>query len=112
MHSGLNEAHPPKNSVPGYTIEALMKEFQLSRIDLLKMDIEGAEYSVFKHNPGTWLPAVKVLVTELHEFIHPGVSELVFSLLRDSGLKVLWKGENLIAYRDNPEDSNSIFLIG
>ena len=97
--------------VRGYTIEALMEEFQLPHIDILKMDIEGAEYSVFEHDPDAWLTGVRVLVAELHELIHPGVSELVFSVLKNSNLKVLWKGENLIAYRDIPEETNSILLI-
>ena len=100
-----------EESLPGYTIETLMKKFRLPHIDILKMDIEGAEYSVFKHNPGSWLPAVKILATELHEFIHQGVSELVFSVLKDSDFKVIWKGENLIAYRDIPEDAKSNTLI-
>lgn len=100
-----------EGSLPGYTIETLMKKFQLPHIDILKMDIEGAEYSVFMHNPGSWLPAVKVLATELHEFIHPGVRDLVLSVLRDSDLKVLWKGENLIAYRGLADDVNSLPLI-
>ena len=97
-----------KVSVPGYTIETLMKKFQLSHIDILKMDIEGAEYSVFKHNPLAWLPAVRVLVAELHELIQPGVMELVISALKKSDLRISWRGENLIAYRDNSEHDKII----
>ena len=89
----------PGESVPGFKIETLMKEFQLPRIDILKMDIEGAEYSVFVQDPDAWLTRVRVLVVELHEFIHPGVTESVISALKSSGCKILWKGENLIAYR-------------
>jgi len=95
-------------SLPGYTIETLMKKYQLSHIDILKMDIEGAEYSVFKHNPCAWLPAVRVLVAELHEFIHPGVRELVISALKEADLMISWKGENLIAYRDIAENAKII----
>lgn len=95
-------------SLPGYTIETLMKKFQLSHIDILKMDIEGAEYSVFKHNACAWLPAVRVLVTELHEFIQPGVSELVINVLKESDFNLIWKGENLIAYRGISENAKTI----
>lgn len=88
-------------SLPGYTIKTLMKDFQLPRIDILKMDIEGAEYSVFKHAPDDWLAEVRILVAELHEYINPGVRELVISTLERLGFQIEWKGENLIGLRWN-----------
>jgi FkbM family methyltransferase len=100
-----------EESVPGYMIKTLMEEFQLPHIDILKMDIEGAEYSVFAHDPDAWLTGVRVLVAELHEFIHPGVSELVLGVLKDSGFKLLWKGENLIACKDISANFNTIALL-
>jgi FkbM family methyltransferase len=97
-----------EKSLPGYTIETLMKKFQLPHIDILKMDIEGAEYSVFTHDTDAWLAGVSVLVAELHEFINPGVSELVISVLSSSGFKILWKGENLIASRNSSVNVNTL----
>lgn len=97
-----------RESVPGFTIETLMKEFQLSNIDILKMDIEGAEYSVFTHDTEAWLAGVRVLIAELHEFIHPGVSELVKGILKDSGFEIHWKGENLIASRNSSVNVNTL----
>lgn len=88
-------------SVPGYTIGKLMKEFQLPRIDILKMDIEGAEYSVFRNDPESWLTEVRILVMELHEHIYPGVQELVMSTLERFGFRIYRKGENLIATRED-----------
>ncbi len=96
----VTRGSPAGETLPGFTIETLMKKFQLSRIDILKMDIEGAEYSVFEHETDAWLSDVRMLVAELHEFIHPGVNELVMGVLKGSGFKILWKGENLIASRD------------
>ena len=97
-----------EKSLPGYTIETLMKKFQLPHIDILKMDIEGAEYSVFTHDTDAWLAGVRVLVAELHELIHPGVSELVKGVLKVSGFKIQWKGENLIASRGNSVYVNTL----
>jgi FkbM family methyltransferase len=50
--------------VPGITIEELCERYRLSRIDLLKIDIEGAEEMVFAH--GEFLPAVRLGIIELH----------------------------------------------
>ena len=95
-------------SVPGYTIKTLMKDFQLPRIDILKMDIEGAEYSVFNHAPDAWLSEVRILIAELHEYINPGVKELVTSTLERVGFQIEWKGENLIGSRCNSQTTTGI----
>jgi FkbM family methyltransferase len=47
------------------TIGELMARYQFPRMDLLKVDIEGSETSVFKNSP-EWLSRTKTLVIELH----------------------------------------------
>jgi FkbM family methyltransferase len=42
-----------------------------ARIDILKMDIEGAEREILLHEDG-WINRVRVLILELHERFNPG----------------------------------------
>lgn len=56
--------------VRSMTMEMLMDETGIKSIDLLKVDIEGAEKKVFE-NCG-WLKHVSVLAIELHDRIEPG----------------------------------------
>lgn len=94
--------------ISGFTIIELMRKFQLPRIDILKMDIEGAEYSVFTNDPASWLNYVGCLVIELHEYIHPGVTGLVIQALKASNFTISHRGENLVAIRaawDKPDHS-------
>ena len=50
--------------VPAFTIEQILDDYHLSRVDLLKVDIEGAEREVFAN--GQFLPRVGHIVIELH----------------------------------------------
>jgi FkbM family methyltransferase len=50
--------------VRGMSLEELCLEHSISRIDLLKIDAEGAEREIFAD--GTFLPRVGVIVAELH----------------------------------------------
>ncbi|MHC1731135.1 MAG: FkbM family methyltransferase [Bacteroidales bacterium] len=100
----LRVSEGSEDSVPGYTVTRLMKEFGLARIDILKMDIEGAEFSVFMNQPGEWLPLVRMVIAEVHEHLHAGVRELITEKLCDAGFKIDWRGENLIASRPQPEE--------
>jgi len=49
------------------TVDSILRELGWSRIDLLKIDIEGAEQALFKDSPA-WLDRVSHIVGELH---HP-----------------------------------------
>jgi FkbM family methyltransferase len=55
-----------KPDVNAVTIPDLMKLAGFPRIDLLKMDIEGAEEEVFDSAAGAWLGKTRNLVVELH----------------------------------------------
>lgn len=48
------------------TVEKVMSETDMDRIDILKMDIEGAERLVLPSQPG-WLKTVGFLTVELHD---------------------------------------------
>jgi FkbM family methyltransferase len=53
------------------TITALMKEFDIDQIDLLKLDVEGAECEVLA-DPWPWIDHVGVICAELHDRFRPG----------------------------------------
>ena len=50
--------------VPAFTVEQILDDNNVSRVDLLKVDIEGAEKEVFAN--GQFLPRVGHIVIELH----------------------------------------------
>lgn len=51
--------------VPVYTLDHLIHHYQIDQIDLLKMDIEGAEKAIFQHQ-GPWLTRAKCIILEIH----------------------------------------------
>lgn len=68
-------AERPSNKIPGFSIPSLMQRYGLDNLDLVKMDIEGAEKDIFAANAAQWLPYVRVLIVELHDRFRPGCSE-------------------------------------
>jgi len=64
---------PPMGEVECLTIPRIMDVFGLRAIDILKLDIEGAEREVLGSSAG-WIDKVRVLVAELHDRITPGCS--------------------------------------
>lgn len=81
---GSSDAHPKgafqivENGdmrVPAITMDTLMRETGIETIDLLKVDIEGAEKEVFA--ACDWIKKVRIIAIELHDRIRPGCRSVV-----------------------------------
>lgn len=87
-----------KTGISALSIPDLIKEFKISQIDILKMDIEGSEKEVFEENIVSWIPFVKVLIIELHDRYKYGCSQALFKSLVPYQYDVQMKGDNLCIY--------------
>lgn len=86
------------SSIQGISMDYLMSTNNIQQIDLLKIDIEGAELELFSNNFERWLPFVKVLVIELHEHLRPGCSSIFKNAIKKIPHRLAQCGENIIVY--------------
>ncbi len=86
-------------SVQAFSVVDLMEQFHLSKIDLLKIDVEGAEKEIFETGVSEWLPKTKMILVELHDRMKPGCSKAFFKALERENFAVLVSGENLLCVR-------------
>lgn len=87
------------HKVAGITIDKLISDYGLDRIDILKVDIEGAEKEVFS-DTSSWITNVDALIVELHERFKPGCDQSFKSGAR--GFNYEWcHGENEYLSRGN-----------
>jgi FkbM family methyltransferase len=63
MHSGK------RIKVPGITIAEFLRRQKINTVDFIKMDIEGAEISVFDSMSDDFLRSIKQITCEFHDFI-------------------------------------------
>ena len=84
------------------TIPKLLADSGFDEIDLLKIDIEGAEKEVFEaENVHDWLSKVNVLVVELHDRMKRGCSSAFFNAVSKYDWYFAFRGENLIFIRED-----------
>lgn len=62
--------------IPAMRIETIMSRFALPQIDVLKVDIEGAEKEVFEHS-SAWINRVGAIFIETHDRLRAGCSKAV-----------------------------------
>ena len=75
-----------------------MTDYSINEIDILKLDVEGAEKDIFSKNID-WIPKVKLLIVELHDRIVPGCSREFFASTSQYKFEEYRKGENFFLLR-------------
>jgi FkbM family methyltransferase len=68
-------------NVQALSIPTLMRRYGLGFIDVLKVDIEGAEFDLFSAGTELWLSRVRLILVETHERFVPGVDALLSDVL-------------------------------
>ena len=69
-------------TVSALTVQSIMDNFKIDVIDILKLDIEGAEREVFETS-SVWINKVRVLIVELHEEFSAGCKHAFESATQD-----------------------------
>jgi FkbM family methyltransferase len=95
----IESGHPSIHStVKGITIEKLIEINNWDTIDILKLDIEGAEKEIFSEDNFDWLKKVKLLIIELHDRYKPGCTKAVFRVLNHFNYDAYFHHENIFIF--------------
>ena len=84
------------NGIKTISIDSLMKEYTISIIDILKIDIEGAEKELFASNYESWIPKTRCIVIELHDRMISGCSKSFFKCISKFNFSCNIIGENMV----------------
>jgi FkbM family methyltransferase len=85
-----------ESTIDAVTIDTLMHQYNIPKIDILKLDIESAEKEVFEGEHQKWMPKVKAMIIELHDRYKPGCSESFFKAMSNYKFSTRLRGENII----------------
>lgn len=86
------------------TVEELRKIYGLQHIDFLKMDIEGAEFDIFRDS-ASWLDGIDNLAMEVHNTV--GNPEEIIQTLQQKGFHVKWLDDE--GYPVEPRNAGYIY---
>jgi FkbM family methyltransferase len=90
----MSEDASGADAVPGFTIADLMAQQGWDEIDVLKMDVEGAEAEILRGDT-RWLDRVGIFVVELHDRIVPGCARALVAALHGRRFQCEIVGSNL-----------------
>lgn len=102
---GMRVFESESGDVQTVTMPELLERAGVDTIDLLKIDIEGAERELFSENTD-WLARVRLLVLELHDRFVPGCRAALDEAIRRSGVRFeeRSRGEDVLFIRSDALD--------
>lgn len=89
------------DSFKAITVDEIINITNYSVVDILKIDIEGAEKEIFQKGNYNWLENVHILIIELHDRFKPGCAISFYTAIESLNFTQLSKGENLIYINNN-----------
>lgn len=90
------------NEVYAITMEDILRKLAVSRIDLLKLDIEGSERELFSTDAKAWLDRVEYIIVELHDRYRPGCAKAFYTALATRNFVQEIRGENIFIQLKRP----------
>jgi len=80
------------------SMNTLMQKYNLSHIDFLKLDVETSEKQIFANNYENWLPKIKTIIIEIHDWMEEGCSKPFFEAINKTfqNYKYYTNGENTV----------------
>jgi FkbM family methyltransferase len=83
--------------IRGITVEQIMDQYDINTIDLLKIDIEGAEERLFSSpSSQSWLKRVGILIVEPHDRFVPGCAKAIFGAVSSLEFEVFGRSDVLV----------------
>lgn len=90
-------------NISAISIKSLLEKYAIENVDVLKLDIETSEKQLFSENYEDWLPKVKMIIIELHDWIEKGTSKPFFTAINKSFKNYSYShcGENVIIVNED-----------
>jgi FkbM family methyltransferase len=95
----IKEVIPGENyDIESITIDEILNSTKAETIDILKIDIEGAEKDLFEKDYENWLPKVKIIMVETHDRMIPKCSYSVMKAVNDYNFILYTTTEGTLIY--------------
>ena len=87
-----------------------MRECGFEKIDLLKLDVEGAEREIFDADDLDWMSITHAIMIELHDRFRPGCEAAFLNAARRFGFEIIQHTTgNIVAQRSERTHQTAYF---
>jgi FkbM family methyltransferase len=92
-NSSIVDTEEEKSDVLAITMETLFSTYDIKEVDLMKIDIEGAEFDLILNTPEETLAKIKHLVLEFDKSFDGRFGQMIEKLAKQFGIDILGSPE-------------------
>jgi FkbM family methyltransferase len=100
----LSSERPQHNSfitVEALTLPEVMRQYDIPLIDLMKLDVEGAEYNIFEHSLAAIGANTKRIIMEFHPAGNKVLrDQIVQRLCNDGPFELIYETKNILGFQN------------
>ena len=85
-----------KGTVKTVTVPEIMDWYELQTVDVVKIDVEGAEMELFEDNYQSWISRARCIIIELHDRMRKGCSRNFFNAISKFDFSYFHSNDNLV----------------
>lgn len=99
----FNDQKQKNKLVVGSTsLERIIQDHQLSKVDLVKLDCEGSEYEILYNTPGTIFDKISILAIETHQGNNENENTYALSkYIKEHNFKIKTQGDIIWAWKND-----------
>lgn len=94
----VETTNPDEANSTSVTLDEILTKNNWETIDILKIDIEGAEKDLFEKNYENWLPKTKIIMVETHDRMIPKCSYTVMKTINEFNFILYTTTEGTLIY--------------
>jgi FkbM family methyltransferase len=101
--------NPVEHEIKRITIDSIFEMYRIEKIDILKIDIEGAEYELLENISKETLDKIDQITVEFHDFLDPNLkvrTELIVNKIQSMGYSVI---SNRLDYKYGSDYYDTLF---
>ncbi len=98
--SSEKPAHEDFLQVEALTLPEVINRYQVPRIDLLKMDVEGSEYNIFERSMPTFSSSVRRVIMEFHPAGDTAKRNQLVGMLSQGGFELIYETKNILGFKN------------
>lgn len=97
------ETNDSDYDMEGTIFSNILTSYDINFIDILKVDIEGAERELFGETADGWISKVNCIIMEIPDIDAPGTTQLIYRLFEKNSLQMntYVNGENIVFVRNH-----------
>lgn len=94
----VKEVENGKGEIKAVSIDKLLEKYHIPQFDIIKMDVEGAEFPIFSADKKDWLYCNRLIIIEIHDDYNSEGRKMIDEIMKEFGYERIGQRDGDVYY--------------